>query len=43
MPKWKKMSEKKMIEVKDAYSLPEDVLQDVHKAMNEDMEEIVSL
>lgn len=34
---------KEDVEVKDAYSLPEDVLQAVHKAMNEDMEEIVNL
>jgi DNA-binding transcriptional ArsR family regulator len=37
------MSEKKIIEVKDAYCLPEDVLDAVHAAMNEDVEEIVSL
>lgn len=37
------MSEKKIIEVKDAYCLPKDVLDAVHKAMNEDMGEIVSL
>jgi DNA-binding transcriptional ArsR family regulator len=37
------MSEKKIIEVRDAYSLPEDVFEAVHMAMNEDMEEIVSL
>lgn len=37
------MSEKKIIEVRDAYSLPEDVLEAVHKALNEDFEEIVSL
>ncbi len=37
------MSEKKIIEVKDAYRLPEDVLEAVHKAMNEDVGEIVSL
>lgn len=37
------MSEKKVIEVKDAYCLPEDVLEAVHTAMNQDVEEIVSL
>lgn len=37
------MSEKKIIEVKDAYRLPEDVLDAVYTAMNEDMREIVSL
>lgn len=37
------MSGKKIIEVKDAYCLPEDVLDAVHAAMNEDVGEIVSL
>lgn len=37
------MSEKKIIEVKDAYRLPEDVLDAVYTAINEDMGEIVSL
>lgn len=37
------MSEKKLIEIRDAYSLPEDVLEAVNKALNEDVEEIVSL
>ncbi|HHV24366.1 MAG: metalloregulator ArsR/SmtB family transcription factor [Methanosarcina sp.] len=37
------MSEKKMIEVKDAYCLPEDVLEAVHTAMNKDMGELISL
>ena len=37
------MSEKKIIEVKDAYCIPEDVLEAVYKAMNEDVGEIVSL
>ncbi len=37
------MSEKKIIEVKDAYCLPEDVFEAVRTAMNEDVEEIVSL
>ena len=37
------MSEKKIIEVKDAYCLPGDVLETVHTAMNEDVGEIVSL
>ena len=37
------MSEKKIIEVKDAYCLPEDVLEAVHTAMNKDMGEIISL
>lgn len=37
------MSEKKIIEVKDAYCLPKDVLDAVHAAMNEDVGEIVSL
>lgn len=39
----RKMSEKKMIEVKDAYCLPEDVLEAVHTAMNKDMGELISL
>ena len=38
-----KMSEKKIIEVRNAYSLPEDVLEAVHTALNEDVEELVSL
>lgn len=38
-----KMSEKKIIEIKDAYTLPEDVLEAVHTAINEDVEEIVGL
>jgi DNA-binding transcriptional ArsR family regulator len=37
------MSEKKIIKVKDAYCLPENVFEAVHKAMNEDVGEIVSL
>ncbi|RXA16828.1 ArsR family transcriptional regulator [Methanosarcina sp. MSH10X1] len=37
------ISEKKIIEVKDAYCLPEDVLESVNTAMKEDVEEIVSL
>jgi DNA-binding transcriptional ArsR family regulator len=37
------MSEKKMIEVRDSYALPEDVLEAVYTAINEDVEEIVSL
>lgn len=37
------MSEKKLIKVKDAYCLPEDVLDAVNAAMNEDVEEIVNL
>lgn len=37
------MSEKKLIEVRGAYSLPEDVLEAVHTALNEDVEEIVGL
>jgi len=38
-----KMSERKIIEVREAYSLPEDVLETVHAALNEDVEEIVGL
>jgi ArsR family transcriptional regulator, lead/cadmium/zinc/bismuth-responsive transcriptional repressor len=38
-----KMSEKKTIEVRDAYTLPEDVLKAVNTAMNEDVEEIAGL
>jgi len=37
------MSEKKIIKVKDGYCLPEDVLDAVNAAMNEDVEEIVNL
>lgn len=37
------VSEEKIIKVKDAYCLPEDVFSAVHTAINEDMEEIVSL
>ncbi len=37
------MFDKKIIEVKDAYCLPEDVLEAVHIAMDEDVGEIVSL
>ncbi len=37
------MSEKKIIEIRDAYTLPEDVLEAVHTAINEDVEEIVGL
>jgi DNA-binding transcriptional ArsR family regulator len=37
------MSEKKTIEVRDAYTLPEDVLKAVNTAMNEDVEEIAGL
>ncbi|HET8686930.1 MAG TPA: metalloregulator ArsR/SmtB family transcription factor [Methanosarcina sp.] len=37
------MSEKKRIEVKDVYCLPEDMLDAVHTAMNKDVGEIVSL
>lgn len=37
------MFEKRIIEVKDAYRLPEDVLEALHKAINEDVGEIVSL
>ncbi|MCO5380848.1 MAG: ArsR family transcriptional regulator [Methanosarcina barkeri] len=39
----KELFEKRIIEVKDADRLPEDVLETVHKAMNEDVGEIVSL
>ncbi len=38
-----KMSEKKIIEIRDVYTLPEDVLEAVHTAINEDVEEIVGL
>ncbi|AKB23982.1 transcriptional regulator, ArsR family [Methanosarcina sp. MTP4] len=37
------MSEKKLIEVRNSYALPEDVLDAVHEAMSEDMGELVSL
>ena len=37
------VSEEKIIKVKDAYCLPEDVFSAVHTAINEEMEEIVSL
>jgi DNA-binding transcriptional ArsR family regulator len=37
------MSEKKLIEVRNSYALPEDVLDDVHEAMNEDVGDLVSL
>ncbi|MCQ1534300.1 winged helix-turn-helix transcriptional regulator [Methanosarcina sp. KYL-1] len=37
------MSEKKLIEVQNAYILPQDVLDAVHMAMNTDVGEIVSL
>jgi len=37
------MSENKIIEIRDAYTLPEDVLEAVHTAINEDVEEIVGL
>lgn len=37
------MSEKKIIEVKNAYCLPEYMFEAVHTAMNEDVREMVSL
>jgi ArsR family transcriptional regulator, lead/cadmium/zinc/bismuth-responsive transcriptional repressor len=37
------MSERRIIEVQDAYCIPEDVLDTLYKAMNEDVGEIVSL
>ncbi len=37
------MSERRIIEAKDAYCLPEDVLDTVYMAMNEDVGEIVSV
>lgn len=37
------MPEKKIIEIREAYSLPEDVLEAVHTALNQDVEEVVSL
>ncbi len=37
------MSEKRIIEVQDAYCLPEDVHDTVYMAMNEDVGEIISV
>jgi DNA-binding transcriptional ArsR family regulator len=37
------MPEKKLIEVHNAYCLPEDVLEAVHQAMNSDVGELVGL
>ena len=37
------MSEKKLIEVQNAYCLPEDVLKAVYQAMDSDVEELVNL
>lgn len=37
------MAEKKLLEIRDSYFLPEDVLEKVHGAMAEDVDKMVSL